>query len=40
MMTTADKAFKDDDAYRAILEKFRADPAYFADAFSRAWFKL
>ena len=40
MMTTADKAFKDDADYRAILEKFRADPAYFADAFSRAWFKL
>ena len=40
MMTTADKAFKDDAAYRAILEKFRADPAYFGDAFARAWFKL
>jgi catalase-peroxidase len=40
MMTTADKAFKDDGDYRAILEKFRADPAYFADAFARAWFKL
>ncbi|WP_425230484.1 catalase/peroxidase HPI [Sphingomonas sp.] len=40
MMTTADKAFKDDPDYRKILEKFRADPAYFADAFSRAWFKL
>jgi catalase-peroxidase len=40
MMTTADKAFKDDADYRAILERFRADPAYFADAFSRAWFKL
>ena len=40
MMTTADKAFKDDADYRKILEKFRADPAYFADAFSRAWFKL
>jgi len=40
MMTTADKAFKDDSDYRAILEKFRADPAYFADAFARAWFKL
>ena len=40
MMTTADKAFKDDANYRAILEKFRADPAYFADAFARAWFKL
>jgi catalase-peroxidase len=40
MMTTADKAFKDDADYRKILEKFRADPAYFADAFARAWFKL
>ena len=40
MMTTADKAFKDDADYRAILEKFRRDPAYFADAFARAWFKL
>lgn len=40
MMTTADKAFKDDAEYRKILEKFRADPAYFADAFARAWFKL
>jgi catalase-peroxidase len=40
MMTTADKAFKDDPEYRKILEKFRADPDYFADAFARAWFKL
>jgi catalase-peroxidase len=40
MMTTADKAFKDDANYRAILERFRADPAYFSDAFARAWFKL
>nr|WP_294815795.1 catalase/peroxidase HPI [uncultured Sphingomonas sp.] len=40
MMTTADKAFKDDGEYRKILEKFRSDPAYFADAFARAWFKL
>lgn len=40
MMTTADKAFKDDADYRKILERFRADPAYFADAFARAWFKL
>ncbi len=40
MMSTADKAFKDDPAYRAILERFRADPDYFADAFARAWFKL
>ena len=40
MMTTADKAFKDDAGYRQIMEKFRADPAYFSDAFARAWFKL
>jgi catalase-peroxidase len=40
MMTTADMAFKMDPAYRVIMEKFRADPAYFADAFARAWFKL
>ena len=40
MMTTADMAFKMDPAYRAIMETFRADPAYFADAFARAWFKL
>ncbi len=40
MMTTADKAFKDDAKYRAIMDKFRADPAYFADTFARAWFKL
>ena len=40
MMTTADMAFKVDPAYRVIMEKFRADPAYFADAFARAWFKL
>ena len=40
MMTTADLAFKDDAGYRQILERFKSDPAYFADAFSRAWFKL
>ncbi len=40
MMTTADMAFKIDPAYRAIMETFRADPAYFADQFARAWFKL
>jgi len=40
MMTTADMAFKVDPAYRKIMERFRADPAYFADAFARAWFKL
>jgi catalase-peroxidase len=40
MMTTADMAMKVDPAYRAIMEKFRKDPAYFGDAFARAWFKL
>ncbi|MDO7835487.1 catalase/peroxidase HPI [Sphingobium sp. HBC34] len=40
MMTTADMAMKVDPAYRAVMERFRADPAYFADAFARAWFKL
>ena len=40
MMTTADMAMKVDPAYRAIMEQFRADPAYFADQFARAWFKL
>ncbi|MBO9501131.1 catalase/peroxidase HPI [Brevundimonas sp. A19_0] len=40
MMTTADMAFKFDPDYRKIMEKFRSDPAYFADQFARAWFKL
>jgi len=40
MMTTADMAFKMDPEYRAISERFRADPDQFADAFARAWFKL
>ena len=40
MMSSADMALKVDPAYRAIVEKFRADPAYFADAWARAWFKL
>ncbi|MNE14962.1 Catalase-peroxidase [compost metagenome] len=40
MMTTADMAFKIDPIYRPIMERFRADPAYFGDTFARAWFKL
>ncbi|MEQ7156165.1 catalase/peroxidase HPI [Brevundimonas aurifodinae] len=40
MMTTADMAFKVDPEYRKIMEKFRAEPAWFADQFARAWFKL
>jgi len=40
MMTDADMAMKVDPAYRAICEKFMADPEYFRDTFARAWFKL
>jgi len=40
MMTDADMAMKVDPIYREICEKFMADPAYFDDAFARAWFKL
>jgi catalase-peroxidase len=40
MMTTADMAMKVDPHYHAMMVKFRADPAYFADTFARAWFKL
>ncbi len=40
MMTDADMAMKMDPTYRAICEKFMADPAKFDDAFARAWFKL
>jgi catalase-peroxidase len=40
MMTTADMAFKMDPIYAPISQRFRDDPAAFADAFARAWFKL
>ncbi|BAZ94021.1 catalase/hydroperoxidase [Thiohalobacter thiocyanaticus] len=40
IMTDADMAMKMDPVYRGIMEKFRADPAAFNDAFARAWFKL
>ncbi len=40
MMTTADMALKMDPEYRKVSERFRANPAQFADAFARAWFKL
>jgi len=40
MMTTADMAMIVDPAYRSISERFHKDPKAFADAFSRAWFKL
>ena len=40
IMLTADLALKADPAYRAIAERFRANPDAYADAFARAWFKL
>lgn len=40
IMTDADMAMKMDPAYRKISERFYNDPAYFADVFARAWFKL
>lgn len=40
LMTDADMAMKVDPAYRAVCEKFMANPAAFDDAFARAWFKL
>ena len=40
MMTDADMAMKVDPIYNEICQKFMADPAYFADTFARAWFKL
>lgn len=40
MMTDADMAMKMDPEYRKISERFYQDPAYFAEVFARAWFKL
>ncbi|GAB3091580.1 catalase/peroxidase HPI [Lysobacter terrae] len=40
MMTTADLAMRLDPAYEKISRHFMANPAEFADAFARAWFKL
>ncbi len=40
MMTTADMAMRMDPAYEKISRRFMANPQEFADAFSRAWFKL
>ena len=40
MMTTADIALREDPAYAEIGRRFLDDPAAFADAFARAWFKL
>jgi catalase-peroxidase len=40
IMTDADMAMKMDPSYRAICERFMADPEYFSNTFARAWFKL
>ena len=40
IMTTADMAMKLDPIYGPISKRFHDDPAVFADAFARAWFKL
>jgi catalase-peroxidase len=40
MMTTADMAMRMDPAYEKIARRFHKNPAEFADAFARAWFKL
>ena len=40
MMTTADMAMIRDPEYRKISKHFHENPDVFADAFSRAWFKL
>ena len=40
MMTTADMALRMDPIYEPISRRFHQNPAAFADAFARAWFKL
>lgn len=40
MMTTADMAMKMDPIYGPISKRYHENPAEFADAFARAWFKL
>ncbi|HEY0561751.1 MAG TPA: catalase/peroxidase HPI [Methylophilus sp.] len=40
MMTTADMALRMDPAYEKISRHFHANPDAFAEAFSRAWYKL
>ena len=39
-MLTTDLALRFDPIYAPISKRFHADPAAFADAFARAWFKL
>ena len=40
MMTTADMSLRFDPAYEKVSRHFQANPAEFADAYARAWFKL
>jgi catalase-peroxidase len=40
VMTTADLALRFDPIYEPIARRFSENPAEFADAFARAWFKL
>ncbi len=40
MMTTADMSLKTDPKYKAICERFLANPDEFGETFARAWFKL
>jgi len=40
MMTTADMALRMDPIYEPISRRFHENPAEFADAFARAWYKL
>ena len=40
MMTTADLSLRFDPIYEKIARRFHQNPAEFADAFARAWFKL
>ena len=40
IMTTADMAMRFDPIYEPIARHFQQNPAEFADAFARAWFKL
>lgn len=40
VMTTADLALKFDPAYKAVAERFLADPEEYRLAFAKAWYKL
>ncbi|MES3160262.1 MAG: catalase/peroxidase HPI [Halorubrum sp.] len=40
MMMTTDVALKKDPEYREIIERFRANPDEFQQAFAKAWYKL